>query len=358
MPKTKQADSGTGQFSKVAENLYRYNASGGYYALLKRGGKQIRKSLKTQDRKLAERRLADLRTKVDRIDTQKGKTKVEFMEAAGMWLDVMRSNLKSSSLLRRETSINQLRRHFGHYSIRGITRIVCENWAKTRAPQVAASTFNNERETLISILDYSEREGHILDNPARILKRRRQGKIQLRIPTREQFQSLMKTLRSMDSRYWPAADLVELLAYSGMRKGEANELRWEDIDFDRGQFVVTGGETGTKNHDIRHIPLFPVLSGFLERLQNDYQVWNEEDYVIPVKNAKKAIDTACQKADLPHFNHHSLRHYFVSNAIEKGIDFKVIAQWIGHKDGGILVAQTYGHLRDTHSFEMAKRMDS
>lgn len=29
---------------------------------------------------------------------------------------------------------------------------------------------------------------------------------------------------------------------------------------------------------------------------------------------------------------------------------------LGHKDGGVLVAKTYGHLRDTHSHEMAKRM--
>ena len=45
-----------------------------------------------------------------------------------------------------------------------------------------------------------------------------------------------------------------------------------------------------------------------------------------------------------------------SGNIEAGIDYKVIAGWLGHKDGGILVAKTYGHLRDTHSFEMAKRM--
>ena len=59
----------------------------------------------------------------------------------------------------------------------------------------------------------------------------------------------------------------------------------------------------------------------------------------------------------PRFTHHCLRHYFVSNAIEKGIDFKTIANWIGHKDGGLLVAKTYGHLRDSHSHEMAKLMD-
>ena len=51
-------------FHRVAENLYRLATSGGYYALVKRGDKQFRRSLKTKDRKLAERRLADFRTQV------------------------------------------------------------------------------------------------------------------------------------------------------------------------------------------------------------------------------------------------------------------------------------------------------
>ncbi|SVD23845.1 uncharacterized protein METZ01_LOCUS376699, partial [marine metagenome] len=79
-------------------------------------------------------------------------------------------------------------------------------------------------------------------------------------------------------------------------------------------------------------------------------------YVTPIKGARTLMASAAKKAGIPKFTHHSMRHYFCSNAIEAGIDFKVIAGWLGHKDGGILVAKTYGHLRDTHSFEMAKRM--
>jgi len=48
-------------FNKVGEDLYRLESTGGYYALVKRGGKQIRRSRKTKDRKLAERRLVDSR---------------------------------------------------------------------------------------------------------------------------------------------------------------------------------------------------------------------------------------------------------------------------------------------------------
>jgi len=66
--------------------------------------------------------------------------------------------------------------------------------------------------------------------------------------------------------------------------------------------------------------------------------------------------SACRNAALPHFTHHHLRHFFCSNAIEAGVDFKAIAGWLGHKDGGLLAAKTYGHLRDEHSALMAKKM--
>ena len=36
------------------------------------------------------------------------------------------------------------------------------------------------------------------------------------------------------------ADFVEGLAYSGMRKGEANALEWWDLDFGASEIVVRG----------------------------------------------------------------------------------------------------------------------
>jgi hypothetical protein len=54
-------------FIKVAECLYRHKSSEIYYGLVKRSGKQFRRSLKTNDRKLAERKLANFRVKVSRL---------------------------------------------------------------------------------------------------------------------------------------------------------------------------------------------------------------------------------------------------------------------------------------------------
>ena len=68
---TPPADGGDGYhrgaYAKVGECLYRYSATGVYYAWFKRRGKQIRKSLATTDRTLAKRLLADLqRTRAGR----------------------------------------------------------------------------------------------------------------------------------------------------------------------------------------------------------------------------------------------------------------------------------------------------
>jgi integrase len=140
-----------------------------------------------------------------------------------------------------------------------------------------------------------------------------------------------------------------------MRLAEATALRWRDINFAGGRFAVIGGAEGTKNHEVREVPLFPAMRAFLERLNAEAEP-QPDDLVIGITKATKAMQKACRLAQLQEFTHHSLRHYFVSNAVEVGIDFKVIAGWVGHKDGGLLVAKTYGHLRDTHSYAMAERM--
>jgi hypothetical protein len=47
---------------------------------------------------------------------------------------------------------------------------------------------------------------------------------------------------------------------------------------------------------------------------------------------------------------------FITRAIERGVDVKVIAQWQGHQDGGKLILSTYSHVRPEHSNRMAQLM--
>jgi hypothetical protein len=59
-------------FRKVGPCLYRYR-NGNYYARFKSGGKEIRCSLETTDRKLAERNLAKKKDDQSQIDRSQGK---------------------------------------------------------------------------------------------------------------------------------------------------------------------------------------------------------------------------------------------------------------------------------------------
>jgi integrase len=221
------------------------------------------------------------------------------------------------------------------------------------------------------------------------VKKRKQDKAQIVIPSKTQFRALLAQLRQ-ETRAEDAANLVEFLGYSGLRLGEGTQVQWQDVNFDLGTLLVTGGEQGTKNHEERSVPLFPPLRRLLTQMHESEvarlvrkspagegcgsadgpqlphagakpeqpvcgQVGRAlEGRIFKVDSAKTALITACRKAGLPHYGHHAMRHFFCSNAIEAGCDFKVIAAWLGHKDGGVLVARTYGHLRNEHSAAMAK----
>jgi len=102
------------------------------------------------------------------------------------------------------------------------------------------------------------------------------------------------------------------------------------------------------------VPIFPQLRPLLEKLHRGRQ--SDDGAVFAIRDAKKALAGACRRLKLPNFGHRSFRRMFITRAIEKGIDVKVIAEWQGHRDGGKLILDTYSHVRAAHSMRMAQLM--
>ncbi len=348
-------------FNKVGENLYRLESTGTYYGLLKRGGKQFRRSLKTKDRKLAERRLADLRQQIGNLSLTEDAS-ASFGDIAQRWLDTSRHALKASTVKRRETCIKNLVPFFKGLTIRNTTTRHCEQWVTQRGSAIAAQTFAHELNTLNAVFNYALDLGLILSNPARSIKRRKIVQERINPPTQEQFERLIATIRYSDGRKdsqqkaKAGADLVELLAYSGCRLAEATSLRWSDVDFEQEQITVTGGEIGTKNHETRTVDMTDALRELLLRMKTEAQASNDAT-VSSIKSAKKCLQTACRKLGFPHFTHHDFRHYFATTCIEVPVDIPTISRWLGHKDGGALAMRVYGHLHKEHSRNMIKRVN-
>src|SRR5471030_491847 len=64
-------------WKKVGPCLYRYAPSGTYYGLIKTGGKQIRRTLDTNDLPLARRKLQDLRRDIELTDPELARRTLE-----------------------------------------------------------------------------------------------------------------------------------------------------------------------------------------------------------------------------------------------------------------------------------------
>lgn len=343
------------ELKKVAECLYR-NGNKIYFALIKVRGKQIKRSLKTDDLAIAKRRLGELRGKAERLHGQENRG-IRFEELAENWLASIKAALKPKSYDRRRVAIIGLTPFFKGLPVKSIGFNEIDEWRRKRGAIVSARSHNIELETLKLLLRYACDRGILLDNHADKFKRRKQSKTVVEIPTRAEFLTLVKALR--DAPFAVAsgsADMVEFLAYSGMRVGEAREVRLCDINFDRGTLLITGGELGTKNHEERTIPLFPNLRNLLLRMLARKPMSDATARIFSIESPRGAMTNACERVGLEDFSVHSLRHFFASNAIEQGINFKVISDWLGHSDGGVLVAKTYGHLRAEYSASMAERM--
>jgi integrase len=334
--------------------------TGGYYALIKRGDKQFRRSLRTKDRKLADRRLAELRAQVSRL-TISDDARLSFEEIARRWMTVTAHALKVSSVTRRETCIKNLKPFFSGITVRNIQPQHCERWLTTRAAKVQPQTMAHELNVMRAVFDYAVRLGLMLTNPASDIKRRKVVQKPIVIPTREQFRKLVAAIRENDGRQdsqrkaKPGAELVELLAYSGCRIAEATALTWADADFDKNTLSITGGDRGTKNYEPRIIPMTGALRSLLLRLRNECSP-QPADHISQIDSARKCLATVCRNLGYHHFTHHDFRHFFATSCIESGVDIPTVSRWLGHKDGGALAMRVYGHLRQEHSYSIVKRV--
>ena len=196
------------------------------------------------------------------------------------------------------------------------------------------------------------RDRIIATSPAAHLRYAKRQKRIRATPSFEEFKAIVETIRSQKYNGHDAqesADFVEFLGLAGLGKAEAAALRQSDIDWQRE--TITTFRHKTKSGFA--IPIYPQLKPLLLRRRRD-DAPNER--VFKINDAKKAITNACHRLNLPQYSHISFRRMFITRAIERGVDVKVIAEWQGHKDGGKLILDTYSHVNRAHSHRMAQLM--
>ncbi len=183
---------------------------------------------------------------------------------------------------------------------------------------------------------------------AKNLRRRR-----LRIKERPLLNQLefSRLLAELDRRSRSRVGLVvRFLAHTGLRINEARQITWRDVKPD---FILVPGSI-SKSGKPRTIPFVNGICSILDELRSGAK---KNGPILPYRNVRRALDKSCRRAGLPHLSHHDFRHLFATRCIESGVDVPTAARWLGHQDGGALLAKTYFHLVDRHSREMAARVE-
>jgi integrase len=348
--------------------LYRH-ANDTYYARLPVRGKLTWRSLKTKTLSNARAELQELLKDAEHFKevgtTNDSPDRLTGAEAMALRKAELESDASIKSSTRKYwnevmAALDRTWPEFATTEVRRITVEQCQEWARRNKDAMSPTRFNNTLSALRSILDLAIKKGARRTNPAADLKRMRIRTKDLSqcLPTKQEFQILVSTIRDAGGRFSKAcADLVEFLAYTGLRTSEAKWVRWNHCDFDRGEILVVGDPVqATKNGETRRVPMNAACRDLLARIGNERGKESGLDPVMRVHEAQKALDRALGQLGMKRFTHHDLRHYFATICIESGVDVPTVAKWLGHKDGGALAMKVYGHLRNEHSLAAATKV--
>jgi len=347
------------------QNLVRHK-SGRYYARAFAGGKEVWKSLKTSHFSVAQAKLAEfLKEHRERVSNGNGEVsaKMTFGEAAAIHLHNLDDNVRIKPRTRhywrqRLAALQKSWPGLSETEVRKITHTDCKKWASTYAKTASPTNYNNTAALLRHVLNVAIEAGVVYSNAAAGLKRAAIRGKEIALPSIDKFNALIAEMRMGHSRdSINCADFAAGLAFTGCRLGEAREIAWRDVDFDAGEIVIRGdSKTGTKNWELRRVPLIPDARALFERMQSERSSESLDAKVFRVGECQKALDRACKEVGADRITHHDLRHLFATRCIESGVDIPTVSRWLGHKDGGALAMKTYGHLRREHSIAQAQRV--
>ena len=348
------------------QHLYRREPLGVYYALLYAGGRTKWVSLKTKVFAVAKLELLKVLKShyaVAEAETATRRGRATIGDLATIYLQRVELNVATKSATKeyRAKTVKYLFKSW--QGLAGklpalVSETQCRHWSVEYREKFSATLYNNTLDSLRHILDLAIEHGLIARNPAAAIQKVKVSQKKLELPSSLQFRQIIELMRNSGAAASDGcADLVEFLAYSGMRATEAAGVRWADIDFERGRIYIASG----KGWQARYIPLLDAMRELLGRIKATPRWFRAEarrkaGYVLSVVECEKALTAACRKAGAHRMTRHDLRHLFATRSIESGIDIPTVSRWLGHKDGGALAMRVYGHLRDSHSQEMAKKV--
>ena len=151
-----------------------------------------------------------------------------------------------------------------------------------------------------------------------------------------------------------AAAAIRLLALTGARLREVLNLRWSEVDLERGLLLLPDSKSGRKTIYLGNAPLTIiaeldkvgefVIAGQLplKPARAAKRKSKEQEPIGPRSDLKRPWTLVSRRAGLDGVRLHDLRHSYASFGAAGGLGLPVIGALLGHKDPS--TTQKYAHL--------------
>ena len=182
------------------------------------------------------------------------------------------------------------------------------------------------------------------DNPVHGVVRYADGRRERRLSD-DEYAAFGDALRVAEAqgKIWPAAiAMVRFLALTGWRSGEAQALRWSEIDFARRTARLVDTKTGLSVRPLSYAACEVLRTMPRHSADRVFPATRGEG---PMVSFKKFWPKIAKLRELPaDVTPHVLRHSFASLAADLGYSEPTIAALIGHK--GHSITSRYVHSAD------------
>ena len=228
---------------------------------------------------------------------------------------------------------------FGSRPLASITRQEIQRYHDELISRRAPATANRHLALLKRSFNLAILWGYLDANPATGIRMHTENNQSQRFLSIDEAKRLWAVLSTEQNQI--AAKAIKLMLLTGVRREEALQARWEDIDQERLLWNLPITKSGRQRFVMLSEPALAVINE-LPGLGSGHYLFPGARPGKPLNNARKCFQRALKVAGLAHLRIHDLRHTFASLAINNGASLYEVQHLLGHASNK--TTQRYAHL--------------